>query len=275
MFWHVSVHQSVCPHLGKYPGEIQVGGTPARPNLGYPCQRGYPNVGVPWPGGTPPEVPHLGYPLSDLAGGYLNWRGTLMGGYPTSATPPVRLGWVGYPDGGYPTSDNRWSTWYAAVGMPLAFTKEDFLISLEYYFDLQCVRMLQCTGANSMFLTHKKVLYSQIPSVYCSQRTPVGVSLSPPQPASVGSSRMVTERRDAARCEWFVDTKSHLNSTNTKKLASGIIEKLGLGLHDQNGQYNLAQLFNRVFLEMASAFSCNGENCPLITAYSNNYLHSQ
>ena len=63
IFWHVSVHQSVCPHLG--------GGVP-RPGPG--------GGGVPQPGGVP-----------------------LLG----------------------------WSTWYAAVGMPLAFTQEDFLVSFE------------------------------------------------------------------------------------------------------------------------------------------------
>ena len=93
-----SIHPSVCPHLGGggnwarsrggYPGQVYVGG----PCWGYPtssasCQT--------W------GLPHLGYPSSDL----------------------VR----GYPAGGYPTSVNRWSTWYAAMGMPLAFTQEDFL----------------------------------------------------------------------------------------------------------------------------------------------------
>ena len=53
------------------------------------------------PGGTPARSSqaHLGYP---------------------------RQTWLG---GGYLTSGNRWSTWYAAVGMPLAFTQEDFLVS--------------------------------------------------------------------------------------------------------------------------------------------------
>ena len=31
--------------------------------------------------------------------------------------------------GGYPTSGNRLSTRYAVVGMPLAFTQEDFLVT--------------------------------------------------------------------------------------------------------------------------------------------------
>ena len=41
------------------------------------------------------------------------------GGY-----PPARSGWGGYP-GTPPWQD---STWYAAIGMPLAFTQEDFLV---------------------------------------------------------------------------------------------------------------------------------------------------
>ena len=70
------------------------------PHLGYPPIR--PGWGVSQWGGTPPWVP-----LSDLAGGY--------------------------PKGGYPTLDNRWSTWYAAVGMPLAFTQEDFHVHMSYF----------------------------------------------------------------------------------------------------------------------------------------------
>ena len=122
----------VCPSVflstprGRYPGQVQPGGgyssqvqagggvsqpgpargwgTPARsrwgipqpgPGGGYPSQVG-PGRGVPWRG-----VPHLRYPPpSDLA-----QVGTPMGG----DTPPS-------------------STWYAAVGMPLAFTQEDFLV---------------------------------------------------------------------------------------------------------------------------------------------------
>ena len=55
--------------------------------------------GVPLPGGTPPQIP----PTGSAQGGTSAW--------------------------GYPTSGNRWSTWYAAVGMPLAFTQGDFLVS--------------------------------------------------------------------------------------------------------------------------------------------------
>ena len=94
-----SIHPSVCPHLG---GVTEPG----------PGGRGTPAKSM-WGGGllgvTPPQVPpsdlgvpHLRYLSSDL----------------------VR----GVPTGGYPTSVNRWSTWYAAMGMPLAFT-QDFLFS--------------------------------------------------------------------------------------------------------------------------------------------------
>ena len=81
-------------------------GTPGRPGRGVPWQ-GVPWWGVPclkypphwtWPGGTPPWIPP-------------NW--TWLGGVPR---------W-----GGYPTSGG---TWYTAVGMPLAFTQEDFLVYL-------------------------------------------------------------------------------------------------------------------------------------------------
>ena len=91
------------PDLAREGGTL-AGGTPpwvppyrTWPGGGY-TDRGYPSRGV----------PHLRYPpLSDLAGGYLDEGG---GGLP-------RL-----------VQDNRWSTWYAAVGMPLAFTQEDCLV---------------------------------------------------------------------------------------------------------------------------------------------------
>ena len=84
---------SVCPHLGGrgYPGQVQWEGTPP---LVPPCCTwwGVPLVG----GGTPPRVPP---------------HQTWLGGYPWQGVPHL-----------------RWSTWYAAVGMPLAFTQEDFLV---------------------------------------------------------------------------------------------------------------------------------------------------
>ena len=44
-------------------------------------------------------------------------------GYPKVPTPCSGQGTYA------PPQDNRWSTWYAAVGMPLAFTQEDFLVN--------------------------------------------------------------------------------------------------------------------------------------------------
>ena len=73
MFWHASVHPSVCPHLGGLPrpGGGGGGGTPARSS----------------------------------GGGYLGqvqprW-GYLIGWYPTLGTPPIGPGW-GYPSMGVP-----------------------------------------------------------------------------------------------------------------------------------------------------------------------------
>ena len=84
---------------GGYPSQVQVGGT----LMGYPTSGTLPvrpSRGVPWWG-----VPHLRYPPpSDLA--------RSEGGIPQQ--------------GGTPPS----STWYATVGMPLAFTQEDFLFNI-------------------------------------------------------------------------------------------------------------------------------------------------
>ena len=69
-------------------------------------------------------VPHLRYPhppSSDLARGY-----------PTLGTPPSDLARVVPRWGGTPPS----STSYAAVGMPLAFTQENFLAYDYFYFFL-------------------------------------------------------------------------------------------------------------------------------------------
>ena len=96
--WEGYVLTHVCPSVCPHPGG---GGV-------YPCRGGTPS----WV--TPPP------------------RQTWPGGYPTLGTPP-RLNLA---EGGYPTSGNRWSTWHAAVGMPLAFTQEDFLVTL--IFSLIC-----------------------------------------------------------------------------------------------------------------------------------------
>ena len=97
-----------------YPSQVRQGGggvTPARSRRG----------GIPWP--APARgVPHFGYsPWSDLAGGY-----------PTSGTPPYQT-WPGVPllRGSMMILSIHTPTRTAdtAVGMPLAFTQEDFLVS--------------------------------------------------------------------------------------------------------------------------------------------------
>ena len=54
-------------------------------------------------------------------------RASSRGGTPPQV-PPGRTPTGGYPTSGTPLS----STWYAAVGMPLAFTQEDFLVYHGY-----------------------------------------------------------------------------------------------------------------------------------------------
>ena len=106
---------------GGYPGQVQMGGgcTPARSDGGG-GQRGTlgrSRQGVPQPGPAGVGYPTLGPPPpSDLARGV-----------------PLR-------GGGYPTSGKRWISWYAAVGMPLAFTQEDFLVRAErqQHISLSC-----------------------------------------------------------------------------------------------------------------------------------------
>ena len=95
-FRHVSVHPSVCPREG--------GVTPPGRD-GYPSEGGTPT----WPGRGGRS--RWGYPPAQVQ----------MGGYPLAGVPPPRQGVP-------PVQDNRWSTWYTAVGMPLAFTQEDFLV---------------------------------------------------------------------------------------------------------------------------------------------------
>ena len=137
----LSIHLSVHTWGGGVPQPGPGGGVPRRGEYhGYPPVR--PGQGVPWQGCT------LGTPPSDLVrggvyptGGYPDvgtpTGGTLMGlpcqGVPQWEYPrypsTIRPGW-GYPNrgvpwwGGTPPS----GTWYAAVGMPLAFTQEDFLV---------------------------------------------------------------------------------------------------------------------------------------------------
>ena len=73
----LSICQSVCPHLGRVPSQVQLGGVP---------QPGP-------PGGSPNRgIPHLGYPPIKPGREYL------IGGTPPWV-PPIRPG-QGYPNGG-------------------------------------------------------------------------------------------------------------------------------------------------------------------------------
>ena len=113
MFSHVSVHPSICLSTG---GVLQ-------PDLS----------GGGGPQGTPAgrEVPHLarGYPTLGtphqtwLGGGTLPGGGIPPDGGTPPQVPPCQI-WLG----GTPARGNRWSTWYAAVGMSLAFTQENFFV---------------------------------------------------------------------------------------------------------------------------------------------------
>ena len=102
MFWHVSVHPSIRLSVHTCGGLPEPG-----PGGEYPSQVHPPTLGtllldlagVDPPGGTLlVGVPHLRYPLSDLAG-----RGTPLGGTPTLGTlPPIRPGQRGILPVGYP-----------------------------------------------------------------------------------------------------------------------------------------------------------------------------
>ena len=87
-----------------------------------PPSRSDPRMGVgagtPTPTLPPPPPPVLG---SDLDGG----RGTCP-----PPNPGIRPGWWG---GGTPHWNSIACTCYAAGGMPLAFTQEDFLVHILFY----------------------------------------------------------------------------------------------------------------------------------------------
>ena len=95
----LSIHPSTCLSVCPQGGVPQPG----------------PAGGFPLPGGTPPQLPP-----SQV------WWDVHEVGYPPSRDEvlPSQV-WLG---GITPIQDNRWSTWFAAVGMPLAFTQEDFLV---------------------------------------------------------------------------------------------------------------------------------------------------
>ena len=88
-----SIHPSVCLSTpGGYPSQVQTGGYPSQVQVG----------------GTPARcwgVPHLGYPLSDLAGGIL-CQGVPHLGYPPQPGPTVPVGAPRLTDG---VLDTPWS----------------------------------------------------------------------------------------------------------------------------------------------------------------------
>ena len=101
----------------RQPGPACRGGTPPwiPPAGGYPTSGNPPGrtwLWVPLQGVThlryPPirpgwGVPHLGYPLSDLAGGC-----PLPEDTPPQVTPPIRPGWGGTPPSGTPPPCQTW-----------------------------------------------------------------------------------------------------------------------------------------------------------------------
>ena len=147
----LSVHRGGIPHPvpgegGGYPIQLAGGGYPVQlAGGGYPIQlqaRG----GTPssWPGGYPIQLAGGGYPIQ-VAGGVprpagqggvlrpAGWGGT-PSSWPRGGGPHPRSR-QGYPPRlGYPPG---WGTpppvlATAAVGMPLAFTQEDFLVWLTF-----------------------------------------------------------------------------------------------------------------------------------------------
>ena len=110
----VSVHTTVYPiqvQAGGYPIQVQMGGTPSQVWGGTPA--GVPLQSASW--GTP----HRSTPLSASQGGYPGYSPT---GVPLH--PGQIPGW----GGGTPYRSSIACTCYTAVGMPLAFTQEDFLV---------------------------------------------------------------------------------------------------------------------------------------------------
>ena len=106
---------SVCSHLGGYPpSQVRTGGLPpSQVRMGGTpiwCQDG---------GHTPTQVRIGGYPNPGQDGG--NPSHQQDGGTPCPGSRPER--WEGTPN-----QSNIACTYYAAGSMPLAFTREDFLV---------------------------------------------------------------------------------------------------------------------------------------------------
>ena len=112
------------PPRGGYRGPGPPGGDRGP---GTPGGGGYRGLGTPPPGGelgsgTPPGGTRTSVPPG--GGGYPD-LGTPRGGGGTEVRVPP-------PGGGVPGRDNRRSTHYTAGSMPLAFTQEDFLVSISF-----------------------------------------------------------------------------------------------------------------------------------------------
>ena len=138
------------PGLGGWGGYLipgLVGGTPSQVWMVGGIPRVPPNWvlmvgGVTWPG----LHGEGGYPIPGLGvGPHLRSGG---------GVPHPRSGWWGYPDqvwmGGVPHPTIRQSsiasTCYAAGGVPLAFTQEDFLVGTVFIPKLSSIRHWNCGG---------------------------------------------------------------------------------------------------------------------------------
>ena len=100
---------------GGYPSQVQPMGVPSQVQLGGTSARSS-KEGTParYLGNLPPPSQVRTRGEGSPAGGY---PGYPLAGYP--GYPPCRIP---------PGQESTRSTWYAAVGMPLAFTQEDFLV---------------------------------------------------------------------------------------------------------------------------------------------------
>ena len=104
--------------------------------------------GVPWPGpdggGYPGQVQmripsqvQMGYPSQVQLGGYPSQVQRWCTPHPKMGTPCPEIGYPHRPDMGYPHPEMEYplsrdgmGTWYAEGGVPLAFTQENFLVSI-------------------------------------------------------------------------------------------------------------------------------------------------
>ena len=134
----------VSPHLGGgtpvrsggYPIPGLAGGYPI-PGLGRGRRRGgYPIQGLDRGGylGYPPDGGYLGYPQTRSGWGIPPTRSGWGKPPGPGMGSPANLGWDNPPQtwDRVPPPDLGWGTCYAAGGMPLAFTQEDFLVNISF-----------------------------------------------------------------------------------------------------------------------------------------------